>query len=284
MPATAERPRPLPIPSLLDDSVPPRKRSPPPYTKLPDPKPISSPPSSLPSTPKPVVSPRAEKKAPLSPPPEQELKKLDKSDPKPEPPPEQKPGSKLDLRAGSRSELGPETQVDEDVSGTFSNHHYTISLTSFRIRLGKESSTWTPSIKSASSTTVMMTSREKWCTHSSPKQNKLSVQWTRLCTYYLLFSLPHSASSSNFPSEKKDLQELSSLGHFLKGSSAALGVSKVQKSCEKIQHYGNRRDEEVGVDLDEKEALSRIGQLLAQVKREYRVAEEFLKGFYPQSH
>lgn len=54
-------------------------------------------------------------------------------------------------------------------------------------------------------------------------------------------------------SGKNALAELSSLGHFLKGSSAALGIIKVQASCEKMQHYGNKRDEEEGVDLKEGE-------------------------------
>ena len=34
-----------------------------------------------------------------------------------------------------------------------------------------------------------------------------------------------------------------SLGHFLKGSSATPGLTKVKDSCEKIQHYGARKDE-----------------------------------------
>ncbi|OBZ71399.1 Multistep phosphorelay regulator 1 [Grifola frondosa] len=50
--------------------------------------------------------------------------------------------------------------------------------------------------------------------------------------------------------KNEDLTKLSSLGHFLKGSSAALGVAKVQASCEQIQHYGALRDEDTGTDLD----------------------------------
>lgn len=82
------------------------------------------------------------------------------------------------------------------------------------------------------------------------------------------------------PRKAKDLAKLSSLGHFLKGSSAALGVSKVQDSCEKIQHYGQRRDEDAGIDLSEKDALSKIGGLLGQVKKEYTASEKWLKKWY----
>ncbi|KAK6405435.1 Phosphorelay intermediate protein, partial [Oleoguttula sp. CCFEE 5521] len=42
--------------------------------------------------------------------------------------------------------------------------------------------------------------------------------------------------------ESKDLNALSQLGHFLKGSSATLGMTKVKDSCEKIQHYGAHKD------------------------------------------
>ncbi|OCB84065.1 NAD-binding protein [Sanghuangporus baumii] len=78
----------------------------------------------------------------------------------------------------------------------------------------------------------------------------------------------------------KDLAKLSSLGHFLKGSSAALGVAKVQASCERMQHYGQRRDEEASADLTPEEALGKIDRLLVQVKREYNDAEKWLRNWY----
>ncbi|KAF8532138.1 hypothetical protein JB92DRAFT_3091955 [Gautieria morchelliformis] len=45
----------------------------------------------------------------------------------------------------------------------------------------------------------------------------------------------------------------SSLGHFLKRSSADLGMQKVQRSCEQIQHLGERRDVDAYVQPDEVE-------------------------------
>jgi len=80
--------------------------------------------------------------------------------------------------------------------------------------------------------------------------------------------------------EAKDLLKLSDLGHFLKGSSAALGVAKVQWSCEKMQHYGKLRDEVNSVDLDETTALEKISTLLVQVKEEHAEAEKWLKKYY----
>lgn len=80
-----------------------------------------------------------------------------------------------------------------------------------------------------------------------------------------------------------DLPQLSSLGHFLKGSSAALGVIRVQNACEKIQHYGNCRDEEVGKDLSEEEALKKIDELLKACKKDYDVAKGWLSRLYPDA-
>jgi len=81
--------------------------------------------------------------------------------------------------------------------------------------------------------------------------------------------------------EKKDLDELSSLGHFLKGSSATLGLTKVKDSCEKIQHYGQMKDEAGTVDeTDEEVCLERIKDTLEAVKEEYAEVEKVLKKFY----
>ncbi|KAF7722313.1 hypothetical protein EC973_003437 [Apophysomyces ossiformis] len=78
--------------------------------------------------------------------------------------------------------------------------------------------------------------------------------------------------------KEKDLPKLSQLGHFLKGSSAAIGLRKVKETCEKIQNIGNRQDE--GETLEESEALKKITPLLPQVKAEYSEAEDYLKSFY----
>ncbi|KAF9046060.1 histidine phosphotransferase, partial [Hymenopellis radicata] len=80
----------------------------------------------------------------------------------------------------------------------------------------------------------------------------------------------------------KNLAKLSELGHFLKGSSAQLGVSRVQVSCEKIQHYGQLKDQEKNIDLTDDEALDKIGALMDTVKFEYDTAEEWLKDYFKQ--
>lgn len=83
--------------------------------------------------------------------------------------------------------------------------------------------------------------------------------------------------SSDFRTQK-NLPELSSLGHFLKGSSAALGVSKVQLSCEHIQHYGQLK--EGMANLTETEAIGKITKSLARAREEYKEAKRWLESFY----
>ena len=81
-------------------------------------------------------------------------------------------------------------------------------------------------------------------------------------------------------SQKRDFQSLSSLGHFLKGSSAAVGLIKLKASCEKIQNYGNKLDETGNHSISEDDALSKIAEVLVVTKKDFREAEIWLKRFY----
>ena len=82
-------------------------------------------------------------------------------------------------------------------------------------------------------------------------------------------------------SKAKDLEQLASLGHFLKGSSATLGLTKVKDSCEKIQHYGQKKDEDGTTDcLDEEKCLKRIKDTIETVKEDYAEVEKILRRFY----
>lgn len=82
-------------------------------------------------------------------------------------------------------------------------------------------------------------------------------------------------------SDKKDLATLSSLGHFLKGSSATLGLTKVKDSCEKIQHFGARKDESGANDEpDDEVSLQKLETTIAQAKQEFSDVEQVLRKFY----
>lgn len=105
---------------------------------------------------------------------------------------------------------------------------------------------------------------------------------TARCVRVLIPSLTDLRTYNLSPRANKDLPALSSLGHFLKGSSAALGVSRVQISCERMQHYGSLRDEEADVDLTPDTALAKITSLLALVQEEFKDAEKWLRDWFKE--
>ncbi|KAE8268010.1 hypothetical protein A4X09_0g4350 [Tilletia walkeri] len=77
-----------------------------------------------------------------------------------------------------------------------------------------------------------------------------------------------------------DLGELSTLGHFLKGSSAAVGVIKVRDSCECMQHYGKMHDADGISQLTQQESVDKLTSALREVKVQYKEAEIVLRRFY----
>jgi osomolarity two-component system, phosphorelay intermediate protein YPD1 len=81
-------------------------------------------------------------------------------------------------------------------------------------------------------------------------------------------------------SKERDLKVLSELGHFLKGSSATLGLTKVKDSCEKIQHYGQKKDETGSKDIEEDDALAKLKTTIADAKQEFHDVEKVLRKFY----
>jgi len=72
------------------------------------------------------------------------------------------------------------------------------------------------------------------------------------------------------------LEYLSGRGHFLKGSSAALGLVKVRDSCEELQNLGKCKDG--NQDLTPAQALQKCRELLPRLKAEQREATTWLKG------
>jgi osomolarity two-component system phosphorelay intermediate protein YPD1 len=82
----------------------------------------------------------------------------------------------------------------------------------------------------------------------------------------------------------KDLRELSDLGHFLKGSSATLGLIKVKDACEKIQHFGARKNESGAADEpDDNQSLANIKLTLKIVREDYNEVARVLKRYYEES-
>ncbi|KAF5025004.1 hypothetical protein F66182_2955 [Fusarium sp. NRRL 66182] len=80
--------------------------------------------------------------------------------------------------------------------------------------------------------------------------------------------------------EEADLPSLSSLGHFLKGSSATLGLVKVRDGCEKIQRYGKMENLDGSPADDEQVCLQRVREAFELVKTDYAEVETALKKYY----
>lgn len=97
--------------------------------------------------------------------------------------------------------------------------------------------------------------------------------------------LSHHAPADNlafllFCRNEKDLDKLSELGHFLKGSSATLGLIKVRDGCEKIQRYGKQENLDGSPEPDTNVCLERVKEALTAVKSDYEEVEVGLKKFY----
>jgi len=81
--------------------------------------------------------------------------------------------------------------------------------------------------------------------------------------------------------KEDDLAALGLLGHFLKGSSATLGMTKVKDACEKIENLGRgKKESDDKTEVDDAKKLSKIKETIVVVKTEYKDAEKRLKAFY----
>lgn len=106
-------------------------------------------------------------------------------------------------------------------------------------------------------------------------------------TPFPFYTQPHSRPGHLLtPPRSRDKKEgdylktLSELGHFLKGSSATLGLTKVKDSCEKIQHYGSLKDDTGAKDITEKESQEKLKTIIAQAKEEFEEVKKVLEKFY----
>ncbi|KAF4981590.1 hypothetical protein FZEAL_2656 [Fusarium zealandicum] len=77
-----------------------------------------------------------------------------------------------------------------------------------------------------------------------------------------------------------DLETLSSLGHFLKGSSATLGLVDVRDGCEKIQRYGKKENPDGSPEPDSAVCVQRIKEAFEHVKTDFADVEKSLKQYY----
>lgn len=78
---------------------------------------------------------------------------------------------------------------------------------------------------------------------------------------------------SKLEPEEPDLAALSSLGHYLKGSAASLGLVKIQEQCERIQNYGLKKDFD-GL-LNDRSWKDAIKEALEKAREEFVNARTF---------
>ncbi len=69
------------------------------------------------------------------------------------------------------------------------------------------------------------------------------------------------------------MEECSRLGHLLKGSSAAIGLSSMAATCEKIQYLGKCK--ESNLDISEEEAILKLKGQLVEALEQFNLCREF---------
>lgn len=81
---------------------------------------------------------------------------------------------------------------------------------------------------------------------------------------------------------EKDLKALSHQGHYLKGSSATLGLIKIRDNCEKIQRYGSKENVDGTPEPDGDLCLNRITDTLKVLRSDFSDVRRAMKKLYNQ--
>lgn len=111
--------------------------------------------------------------------------------------------------------------------------------------------------------------------------DEVEREFSRSIVYDFFTQADSTFEKMNSCLAKRDLAQLSALGHFLKGSSATLGLTKVKDSCEKIQHFGANKDETGTMDEpDDDVCLKRLETTIKQAKQEFAEVKKVLKKYY----
>lgn len=86
-----------------------------------------------------------------------------------------------------------------------------------------------------------------------------------------------SFNSMEIALDAKNLRELSGMGHFMKGSSATLGLIKIKDCCEQIQSLGLSKDPYTQDTISDEQALNTISKLLVTLRQEYAQTRQILQ-------
>ena len=93
---------------------------------------------------------------------------------------------------------------------------------------------------------------------------------------------PCLLTQTPLPRADKDLKALSHQGHYLKGSSATLGLIKIRDNCEKIQRYGSKENPDGTPEPDGDLCLSRITDTLKVLRSDFNDVRKAMKKLYNQ--
>ncbi|AET40836.1 Ypd1p Ecym_6465 [Eremothecium cymbalariae DBVPG len=102
----------------------------------------------------------------------------------------------------------------------------------------------------------------------------------RLCLQYIdQAETTFEQIQSELDSENSSLANLSSLSHFLKGSSASLGLQRIAWACERIQNYGKKGEGASSIAPDSY-YIDLISEALNLAREEFNAARKELSKYY----
>ncbi|KAI8868746.1 histidine-phosphotransfer domain, HPT domain-containing protein [Ramicandelaber brevisporus] len=79
---------------------------------------------------------------------------------------------------------------------------------------------------------------------------------------------------------RRDVIELGRLGHYLKGSSAVIGLRKVTTDCERIQILGNGNGNNEHATSDRDKLLENMGEAIVSLRANIVEAEPFIQSVF----
>jgi len=83
--------------------------------------------------------------------------------------------------------------------------------------------------------------------------------------------------------KRNNFEEVSRLGHFLKGSAAMIGLIDLIDSFEKIQHLGHRKDESgVNNEPNDDVTAEKLTETIALAKQQVSDVMPVLEDFFPE--
>lgn len=107
-------------------------------------------------------------------------------------------------------------------------------------------------------------------------------EFSRALVFEFLYQAKDTFEKIEGSLAEKDLKALSHQGHYLKGSSATLGLIKIRDNCEKIQRYGSKENVDGTPEPDGDLCLDRITDTLKVLRADFSDVRKAMKKLYNQ--